>query len=252
MNVWPFPRLFAHRGGGSLAPENTLAALRLGASLGYRASEFDVKLSRDEVPFLLHDTKLERTTNGQGVAGGFDWPALAGLDAGGWHSPAFRGEPIARLDDVARFIKGGGLLANVEIKPTPGRERETGRAVARACADLWAGAGSVPLLSSFAYDALEAAREAAPHLPRGWLIREPADEDFARMDRLGAVSLHCSHKVVTPELVARVHGTGRRLLAWTVNDPERAELLLQWGVDGLFTDNLREFAKRFPQHLQGT
>lgn len=249
MKDWPYPRLIAHRGGGSLAPENTLVALRLGASLGYRASEFDVKLSRDEVPFLLHDAILERTTSGRGVAGAFDWAVLAGLDAGGWHSPPYRGERLARLDEVARFITAGGLLANVEIKPTPGHERETGRAVALACAELWAGARAEPLLSSFAFDALEAARGAAPHLRRGWLVDDPRDEDFAKMDRLEAVSLHCSHKAVTPELVARVHGTGRRLLAWTVNDPARAELLLGWGVDGLFTDNLREFAARFPQYL---
>ena len=249
MNDWPYPRLIAHRGGGSLAPENTLVALKLGASLGYRASEFDVKLSRDEVPFLLHDAKLERTTSGRGVAGEFDWPSLAGLDAGGWHSPPFRGERLARLDEVARFVTGGGLMANVEIKPTPGHARETGKAVALACEELWAGARTPPLLSSFKFDALEAAREAVPQLPRGWLVDNPADEDFAKLERLGAVSLHCSHEAVTPELVGRVHGGGRRLLAWTVNDPERAELLLGWGVDGIITDNLREFAARFPHLL---
>lgn len=249
MKDWPYPRLFAHRGGGAFAPENTLAALKLGASLGFRASEFDVKLSRDDVPFLLHDTTLERTTNGAGIAGERDWPLLAGLDAGAWHSPAFRGERLARLDEVARFIVDGGLLANVEIKPTPGRERETGRAVALACSRLWPETASAPLMSSFDYEALEAAGEAAPHLPRGWLVEQPVEEDFARLERLEAISLHCDQQAVTPELVARVHGGGRRLLAWTVNDAARADLLLGWGVDGLFTDNLREFAVRYPQFL---
>lgn len=249
MKSWPYPRLFAHRGGGSLAPENTLAALKLGASLGYRASEFDVKLSRDAVPFLLHDAKLERTTNGAGIAGELDWPSLAGLDAGAWHSPAFRGERLARLDEVASFISGKGLMANVEIKPTPGLERETGRAVARACAQLWAAAAVQPLLSSFAFESLVAAREEAPDLPRGWLVETPGEVDLARLDSLEAVSLHCSHKAVSPALLARVHGGGRRVMAWTVNDPERAELLLGWGVDGIFTDNLREFAGRFASCL---
>ncbi len=249
MTDWPYPRLIAHRGGGSLAPENTMAALRLGASLGYRASEFDVKLSRDGVPFLLHDATLERTTSGQGTAGELDWASLAALDAGGWHSPAFRGERLARLDEVVAFVTGGGLMANVEIKPTPGRERETGRAVARACAQGWAGSASLPLLSSFAFEALQAAQEAAPQLPRAWLAKSPGDEDFARLERLQAASMHCSHKAVTPELVARVHGGGRRLLAWTVNDADEAARLLAWGVDGIITDNLRAFAERFPQHL---
>ena len=249
MTDWPYPRLFAHRGGGALAPENTLAALELGARLGYRASEFDVKLSRDAVPFLLHDTTLERTTNGTGIAGELDWASLQALDAGAWHSPPFRGEPLPPLEEVARFIVARGLLANVEIKPTPGRARETGAAVARACARLWAGAPVAPLLSSFDYEALEAAREAAPQLPRGWLVESPEEDDFARLAGVEAVSLHCSHKAVTPELVARLHGRGLRLLAWTVNDPERAERLLGWGVDGLFTDSLDVFARRFPQHL---
>ena len=249
MKTWPYPRLIAHRGGGSLAPENTLAALKLGASLGYRASEFDVKLSRDAVPFLLHDAKLERTTSGAGIAGELDWPALAGLDAGAWHSSAYRGERLARLDEVARFITANGLMANVEIKPTPGFERETGRAVARACTELWAGAPVQPLLSSFAYESLVAAREEAPHLPRGWLIETPGEVDFDRLASLQAASLHCSHKAVTPELVARVHGDGRRLMAWTVNDAQRAAMLLDWGVDGLFTDNLREFADCFGNWL---
>lgn len=249
MTDWPYPRLFAHRGGGALAPENTLAALKLGARLGYRASEFDVKLSRDAVPFLLHDTTLERTTSGTGIAGEFDWKSLGALDAGSWHSPAFRGEPPPRLDEVARFIVGERLLANVEIKPTPGLGRETGEAVARACARLWAGAGVPPLLSSFDFEALEAAREAEPRLPRGWLVEVPRDEDFDRLARVEAVSLHCSHQAVTPELVARVHGGGWRLLAWTVNDPERARHLLDAGVDGLFTDNLEAFAERFPEYL---
>ncbi|HRE13822.1 MAG TPA: glycerophosphodiester phosphodiesterase family protein, partial [Usitatibacteraceae bacterium] len=69
MNPWPYPRLFAHRGGGSHAPENTLAAVRLGLSLGYRACEFDVKLSADGEPWLMHDSTLERTSDGRGSAG---------------------------------------------------------------------------------------------------------------------------------------------------------------------------------------
>ena len=64
MKAWPYPRIVAHRGGGKLAPENTLAAIRLGQSLGYAMHEFDVKLSRDGIAFLLHDDTLERTTNG--------------------------------------------------------------------------------------------------------------------------------------------------------------------------------------------
>ena len=127
MRAWPYPKLFAHRGGGKLAPENTLAAIRLGHSLGYRAAEFDVKLSRNGVAMLLHDATLERTTNGKGDAGSCEWELLAQLDAGSWHSEAFKGEPLARFDAIAKYLKSVGMIANVEIKPSPGRDRKSTR-----------------------------------------------------------------------------------------------------------------------------
>ena len=78
---WPYPRWVAHRGAGKLAPENTLAAFRLGAAHGFRAFECDVRLSADGIPFLLHDATLERSTSGHGLAADQPWAALAQLDA---------------------------------------------------------------------------------------------------------------------------------------------------------------------------
>lgn len=246
---WPYPGLFAHRGGGKLAPENTLAAMRLGISLGYRAVEFDVTLSKDGIAILMHDDTLERTTNGKGAVGDMTWAILAALDAGKWHSPAFRGEPVARFDDTARLLIGAGVVVNVEIKPTPGRERETGKRVAELSALYWRDAQVPPLLSSFSFEALEAACDAAPHLPRGWLIDTPGEEEFARLAALGAVSLHCDHENISREQVARFHEAGYRVLTYTVNDEARAAQLMSRGIDGIFTDNLAEFAKRFPEAL---
>ena len=136
-NYWPYPRWIAHRGAGKLAPENTLAAFKLGAGHGYRMFECDVKLSSDEVPFLLHDSTLERTTSGHGTAGEQPWNALAQLDAGSWHSPSFAGEPLPTLEAIARFCLDKGHCLNIEIKPTPGLERHTGEVVAHHAARLW-------------------------------------------------------------------------------------------------------------------
>ena len=140
MAPWPYPRWIAHRGAGKLAPENTLAAFRLGASHGYRAFECDVKLAADGVPFLLHDATLQRTTNGHGRAADLAWSELAQLDAGSWHSRAFAGEPPASLEGVAAFCLENGYALNIEIKPTPGSEAETGRVVAEEATRLWRGA----------------------------------------------------------------------------------------------------------------
>ena len=246
MKDWPYPRLFAHRGGGSLAPENTLAAIRMGQSLGYRAHEFDVKLSKDGVAMLLHDDTLERTTTGTGRAADFPWSELSRLDAGGWHSERFRGEGLASFEAAAALLRSKGTMANVEVKPTTGFEVETGRAVALAAARHWPGASTPPLLSSFSFEALMAAKDAAPQLPRGWLAKELTTEDWARLSALEAVSFHTDHRKLDRASIPRLRDKGYRVMVYTVNDARVAEELFAAGVDGIFTDNLREFATRFP------
>ncbi len=246
MKDWPYPRIFAHRGGGSLAPENTLAAIRMGQSLGYRAHEFDVKLSKDGVALLLHDATLERTTTGTGRAADFAWSELARLDAGVWHSEAFRGEGLATFDAAAALLRSKGTMANVEMKPTPGFDVETGRAVALEAARHWSGAPAAPLLSSFSFEALTAAKDAAPHLPRGWIAKEFTAEDWTRLAALDAVSFHTDHRTLDRANIPRLREKGYRVMVYTVNDGRIAEELFAAGVDGIFTDNLREFAARFP------
>ncbi len=173
---WPYPRLCAHRGAGKLAPENTLTAMRVGHAHGYGMVEFDVKLAADNVAFLLHDATLERTTSGRGRADALLWRELSRLDAGGWHSAQYAGEMLPTFAAIARWARAHGVFCNVEIKPTPGRERETGAAVALDAASLWRDAEVPPLLSSFAEAALDAARDAAPALPRALLLDELPDD----------------------------------------------------------------------------
>lgn len=245
MKQWPYPRIFAHRGGGTLAPENTLAAIRLGQSLGFQGHEFDVKLSSDGVAILMHDTSVKRTTGGVGDACDLTWVQLRALDAGGWHSPAFRGERIPSFEEAARLLRSGATHANVEIKPSPGQERETGEKVALQAQALWSDAQVPPLLSSFSFEALMAAKLAAPQLPRGWLTREFTQTDWARLEALEAVSLHTDHKRFDRSLLPRLHEKGYRVMLYTVNDPGIAQQVLDAGADGLFTDNLEEFSIRF-------
>jgi glycerophosphoryl diester phosphodiesterase len=235
---WPYPRLIAHRGGGRLAPENTMAGMRAGAQHGYRMFEYDVKLSKDNVLILLHDDDVDRTTNGQGPAGAKTYAELAALDAGAWHSPAFAGARIPTLEEVARYTIEQGIASNVEIKPCPGREMETGTAVALAVRELWRDAPVAPLLSSFSEAALTAAHVAAPKIPRALLVDKIPPDWRDRLVQHDCVGFNVNQKDVTPELVKTVHDAGYRLAAWTVNDPARARQLLDWGVDAIFTDEL--------------
>ena len=234
--AWPYPRTVAHRGAGKLAPENTLAAFRLGASFGYTAFEFDVKLSADSKSFLLHDDTLDRTTCAFGRADGLTFGELAQLDAGSWHSPTYAGEPLPALASILRVIGANHFGANVEIKPMPGHEWRTGAAVAIDVKSMWSGQGPLPLLSSFSEIALEAAREAVPELPRALLVDVLHRDWVERLQRLDCVALDCNHRELSREVVARAHAEGFRVLCYTVNDSERAQTLFDWGVDTVITD----------------
>ena len=236
--TWPYPRVVAHRGGGALAPENTLAAIDTGARLGLTMIEFDAKLSADDVAFLLHDDTVNRTSNGRGAAAALAYAQLAQLDAGSWFDARFAGERMPTLADVAARCQALGLAANIEIKPCPGREAQTGRHVAVEAARRWAGAAIAPLLSSFSYEALAAAREAVPELPRGLLFGTVPGDWRTQCEALECVSLHADHRKLDARLVADIKAAGLRILAYTVNDPARARELGAWGVDAICTDRI--------------
>lgn len=235
--AWPYPHIVAHRGGGKLAPENTLAAIDTGARYGHTMIEFDAKLSQDEQIFLLHDDTLDRTSNGWGIAGELPWEKLAQLDAGGWFGRAFENERLPLLQAVAARCRQHNLMANIEIKPTTGQEAPTGKVIALAARELWQDQ-SPPLLSSFSFIALEAAMQAAPELPRGLLLDEWQDDWQALTNALDCVSIHLNHRLLDAERTAEIKRAGLKILVYTVNQPARARTLLEWGVDAICTDRI--------------
>ena len=239
---WPYPRWIAHRGAGKLAPENTLAAFVVGAAQGYRMFECDVKLSSDGVPFLLHDSSLERTTNGKGIAGEQIWAELEKLDAGSWHSAPFAREPLPTLDAIAQYCLFNHYCINIEIKPTPGTERHTGEVVAQHAQRLWQGAAVQPLLSSFDTEALQGARATAPQLRRGLLLDTLWSGWLEAALSLECVAVICNHKLWDSESVTQAKSAGLRTLSYTVNDEAVAQRLLALGTDGIITDRVDFFA----------
>jgi glycerophosphoryl diester phosphodiesterase len=239
---WPYPFWIAHRGAGKRAPENTLAAFREGAAQGFRMFECDVKLSADDVAFLLHDSALERTTSGVGTAGDHAWAALSQLDAGGWHGASYAGETLPTLAAIARFVLANGLAVNLEIKPTPGVETRTGELVARAAERLWAGSAPAPLLSSFEVPALEAAAAAAPGLPRALLLEELWPGWFETAQRLACRAVVTHHSLMDAAMVQRLHQAGLRALVYTVNDPVDLAAMRAACVDGVITDEVARYS----------
>lgn len=242
VSPWPYPRWIAHRGAGKLAPENTLAAFRLGGQFGYRAFECDVKLSADGLPFLLHDSTLERTTNGSGAAAALPWSALSQLDAGSWHSRSYAAEPLPTLAGVLRCMLANRWLINIELKPTPGQEAETGHVVAQEVLRLWDGGRPSPLFSSFRPESLLAAQATAPQIPRALLLETLWDGWWEIAQQLNCVAIVTHHRLMDAALLARLHQAGLRGLVYTVNEPEDAQRLLDLGIDGIITDAVDRFS----------
>ena len=239
--VYPH-KLVAHRGGGTLAPENTLAAIREGHAQGYRAVEFDVMLARDDVPVLMHDDTLERTTSGHGALANLTASELSTLDAGSWKDARFAGQSVPRFEAAAQLCLNLGMFANIEIKPyAPGgaaTARSTGRLTALVSQRFWGNRPGEALLSSFSGVALEAARAAVPALPRAYLFDAVPADWLALLEKLDCAAMHCNWKQLTPELANAIKRAGYGLLCWTVNDPDQAARLFSWGVDAVCTDRL--------------
>ena len=247
-SLWPYPKIIAHRGGGTLAPENTIAGLRCGLAHGFHAVEFDVMLAADGVPVLMHDPQCGRTVAGSGAVARLTSLQLAQCDAGAWFAPPYRGEPVPTLAQAVDFCRANKIWMNIEIKPAPGAGHATGAAVALLLRDILADHGDqtlAPLLSSFSIEALMAARTIAPAIARGWLCRHVPAGWQQQMQALGARSLHVHHLQLTRAQVTTIHDAGYGVFCYTVNAPARARELLAWGVDAFCTDRLDRIGADF-------
>jgi glycerophosphoryl diester phosphodiesterase len=230
------PRIIAHRGASGTAPENTLAAFRAAAAVGATWVEFDVSLTSDGRAVVFHDDTLERTTDGHGVLAETSFEILQHLDAGSWFGAAFAGEMVPTLEEVLETLASLSLGFNMEIKPDRGREVETAQVALVTLTDAWPKAAAVPLISSFSRVSVRTAQEIAPDLPRSLLFdRRPDDwQDMGKS--LALTGFGANHTHLDAQQVAEIRGAGYRLTAYTVNAPERASLLFNWGVDAVFTD----------------
>lgn len=235
------PRIVGHRGARASAPENTLVSIRRAFEEGATWIEFDAKLTRDGQVVLMHDETLDRTTNGKGPVAGASYAEIRNLDAGSHFGPQFAGEKVPLLREAMALMAELGMGFNIEIKPCPGREAETARL---ACAEVLAyWTGPVPIVSSFKRASLEAARDTARSLPRGYLAEELGKSWRTEAEALDCVAIHPGWKHLTRQLVRDVKEAGFAALVWTVNESARARELVAWGVDSIITDRPADIAQ---------
>jgi glycerophosphoryl diester phosphodiesterase len=239
LNELPRPVVFAHRGASSIAPENTLAAFQLAADLGADAIELDVKLTADEVPVVIHDPNVDRTTNGTGRIADLSFTALRELDAGSFMSEKFHGEPIPTLEEVFEAV-GQRLLINVELTNyTTPRDDLVEKVVALVKRHNMQ---ERVIFSSFFPGNLNKAAKSLPETPCGLLTLKGWPGWPGRTigyTRKFYAALHPYQTDLNAHLIKRVHQKGKRVNVWTVNAEGEMKRLQLLGVDGIITDEIQ-------------
>jgi glycerophosphoryl diester phosphodiesterase len=232
------PKVIGHRGAAAYAPENTLEGIATAADLGVEWVEFDVKLTKDSVPILFHDETLDRTTNGSGNVADMTYEEIRQFEAGSWFSDGFSGIKIPTLEEAVDVLLKHNLGLNLEIKPCPGREKETAEATLDVLSQIWDDHERL-LISSFQHVSLETARDMAPDWARGLLLGgdeiDPNWKDLA--DYLDVTTINLGSRLITRDLCDDIMDMEMPILAYTINQPDEARKLQQWGVDCMFSDN---------------
>jgi len=229
-------KFIGHRGVKGLAPENTLVSFIKAKQLGFSWVEFDVMLTACGEAVVFHDQRLKRTTNGKGLIARRTYPELKKLDAGSWFSPEFSQETIPTLSETLACLLKLGLQANIEIKPARGMEVATAQKALAIIRSHWPQNLPKPLISSFSLTSLYTVRAQDPQAPLAILYNKLPRNWQKAADELNCVAVNLDQQYLSLAQIAQVKQTQRLVLAYTVNQIERANLLFSWGVDGVFTD----------------
>ena len=231
------PRIIGHRGVAAYAPENTLEGIAAAAEMGLDWVELDVKLTKDGVPIIFHDEELGRTTNGSGFVMLKTYEEICDLECGSWFGDSFAGIKIPTLEEAVDVLLQHNLGLNLELKPCPGREKETAEAALDILSQIWDDHDRL-LISSFQHVSLEAAMDVAADWHRGLLLPEEWPENWKDLaEYLDVATVNVNAKAVTREQVDTLMDMEKHILAYTVNDAQTARKLQGWGVDGFFSDS---------------
>ena len=216
------PKVIGHRGAAAYSPENTLESFREARRRGATWVETDIKLTADGVPIVMHDESLKRTT---------------GVDRLVAQTPRAELPPgVPTFEEAIACFGEEGLGCNVEIKPCPGREAETGRVVVETLRRCWPAHLPPPLLSSFKDESLTAAYRIAPEFARALLIGAVGDDWRARAEAVAAGGINTNGEKLTAVRAVEIRKAGYTLSVYTIDDGDVAKALVGMGVDCVITD----------------
>jgi glycerophosphoryl diester phosphodiesterase len=244
------PLVFAHRGSSAALPEHTLAAYLRALAEGADGLECDVRLTRDGHLVCVHDSRLERTSNGRGPVSARTLAELDELDFGSWHPAAGETEPdltrVLTLDRLLGAVRAAGrpvrLLIETKHPSRYGADVERRVVELLGAHDMLRPDQDVRVtVMSFSPLALRRVRELAPGLPTVQLLEllppgvRPGRLPFGSRIAGPGIGLVRAR----PTLVPALRAAGNQVYVWTVNERSDVDLVLEYGVDGIITDRPR-------------
>lgn len=239
------PKVIGHRGAAAYAPENTIESIHTAADVGAPWVELDVKITKDFVPIIFHDETLERTTNGSGFVAELTYDEIKQFECGSWYGESFTGIKIPTLEEAVDALLERELGLNLEIKPCPGREKETAEAALDVLSQIWDDHDQL-LISSFQQISLETAQDVAGEWSRGLLLAPENNEETGAevinpnwrdmADYLDVKTVNIANSIATRDVIEEIIEAELHPLVFTINDPMEARKLQSWGVKSVFSD----------------
>lgn len=228
--------IIAHRGAPRLAPENTLPAMRAAAEQGANWVEIDVKITKDSRPVIIHDDKVDRTTNGTGYVAGLTFDEIRALDARNGFGEQFAGVQIPTLEELIETVLALDVGLQLELKPTRGDDIETAEIALKVLKDLWPRNRERLFISSFSIRSIHAAARLLPDVPRAFAVVVPPRNPIALLEESRCQVLHVTQALLTDVASKILADSGVEYAVAVVNDPDRARQFLESGAQTISTD----------------
>ena len=236
-------KIIAHRGGSNLAPENTMAAFQNALNLGVDMIEIDIEQTFDSVVVVIHDTKVDRTTNGKGKVDSLTYSYIKTLDAGSWYDSRFKGEKISTLEEVLQAVNGKATVL-IEIKSGdelyPGIEKRTVETIQRFNAHSWT------IVQSFNKKTVERVKILDNKIITYYLLGRNFKSYYHALQAKNkkneiqeflydGIAVHYS--MLNAASVDSIKQMGLGVFTWTVDEEEDMTKMIEYGVDGIITDS---------------
>ncbi|WP_026585445.1 glycerophosphodiester phosphodiesterase [Bacillus sp. J33] len=228
----------AHRGAAGYAPENTIAAFDKAVEMKADYIEIDVQRSKDGELVIIHDTTVDRTTDGTGKVKELTLEQLRALDAGSFMGEQFKGEKIPTFEEILdRYHGKVGIL--IELKAPelyPGMEESVAQELKERNLDH--PQNEKIIIQSFNFESMKKMNELLPKVPIGVLTSSITDTSEQALKEFSAYADYFNphYGIVTKDLVDQVHSLGMKISSWTVRSQEAADFLLSMDVDAIITD----------------